>query len=326
MTRVDLSVCILSWNTKDLTFACLDSIKRHTRRIAYEIILVDNGSHDGVSEGVRARYPEVKLIRNETNIGFTRGNNQALRESSGRYVILLNNDTEIEAGCFDRMVELMDADPAVGMGCCRMVYPDRSLYLNIHDEFPGPGNVMAERTLLSELLPGCRLHNHYRAKYTVTDPDAYEKDREIAWGLGAFLMARREVVERIGLLDEAFFIFFEEIDWCRRCVDAGWKVKYYAEPVVVHHTARSIVQEYPRMSQVWHHSRFHYFAKHHGLFAMLLLKLLTATGIVVRLGKYAFQAGRAAPEQAAALREMAAAYRRILRMSLFYPRYIVNYE
>lgn len=313
----DLSICILSWNTRDLTMKCLASIAKNTRRISYEVILVDNGSSDGVASAVSREFLKVKLIVNDKNVGFTKGNNLAIAASTGRYILLLNNDTEIHEHCLDMMVEKMDAEPDTGMACCKMIYPDGSLYLNIHDEFPTWSNVAAERSILTELIPRSPLHNYFHRRYNVTDPGVYETDREICWGLGAFLAVRREVLDEIGPLDERFFIYFEEIDWCKRCRDAGWKVRYFHEPVVMHHTAKSIVQEYPYMTEVWHDSRLKFFAKHYGPVSQAALRILSVPGLIVRLARYRRAAADSVDlhrrEEIAA---MTSAYRSILRRHL----------
>ncbi|MEW5694045.1 MAG: glycosyltransferase family 2 protein [Candidatus Hydrogenedentota bacterium] len=324
---IDLSICILTWNTKDLTVKCIESILKNTRRITYEIILVDNGSSDGVSEYIKTYFPVVRIIRNEQNIGFTRGNNQALKIASGRYSILLNNDTEVGKNCLDLMVEFMDRDRDVGIACCRMYYPDGTLYYNIHTSFPRWSNVLAERSIVSELFYNTKLHKYFYNKYYETEKEAFERDHYIHWGLGAFLVVRKEVIEQISILDERLFIYFEEIDWCKRAIDAGWKIKYYTEPVVIHHTAKSIVQEYPKMTQVWHHSRFYFFSKHYGWFSMLFLKVVTGTGILIRLYKYSRELKSNILEaEKQKIRDMYLTYKKILKMSIFYPYYKVNYE
>ncbi len=324
---LDLSVCILNWNTRDLTLKCIESIKATTKKIRYEIILVDNGSIDGLYEFLLKKYPEIILLRNSENLGFTRANNQALKIFSGRYALLLNSDTEVKENCLDLMVDYLDKDKEVGIGFCKMYYPDGTLYLNIHTEFPNWKNVIAERSLLTELFFQSKLHKYFYSKYYEINKERYESDLYCAWGLGAFLMIRREVIEQIGLLDENFFSFFEEIDFCKRCYAAGWKIKYYAQPEMIHHTAKSIVQEYPKMTQVWHHSRFYFFKKHYGIFSMLFLKLMTTTGILARFIKMRNQLKICKDEiEKKKIEDLYKSYKKIFKMAILYPLYKINYE
>lgn len=293
-TSLDLSISILTWNTREFLKSCLDSIYRHTRRITFEIIVVDNGSHDGAVEMVRQHYPEIILIRNETNLGFTAGNNQALSRCRGRYVFLLNSDTEIREGTLDLLVEAMDRDTDVGIGIPKMFYPDGKLYLSIHPRFPDPLSCLSERSFLTELFPDGACVARFRKRYFFTAETDYHQDRDVAWGLGAALMARRTAVDHVGLLDEGFFAFFEEIDWCLRFRNAGWKVRYYHEPVVLHHTAGSLRQDYDRVTTIWHHSRFYFYQKHYSWWDRLLLRLIVIPGIAIRLIKLLFSLGNPA--------------------------------
>lgn len=324
---IDLSICILNWNTKDLTIACIESIKKATHRIKYEIILVDNGSSDGLYDFVKINYPEIIILKNDNNLGFTKGNNQALKIFQGRYALLLNSDTEIKNNCLDLMLEYLDNDKDVGVGFCKMYYPDGSKYLNIHNEFPNWKNVLAERSILTELFFQSKVHKYFYSKYYETDISKYENDLECVWGLGAFLVIRREVIEKIGLLDENYFCFFEEIDFCKRCCEAGWKIKYYAKPEMIHHTAKSLVQEYPKMTQVWHYSRFYFFKKHYGIFQLFFLKIITSTGILLRFSKYKKQIKEFEDkEQLKKLMELYKSYKKIFKMSILYPFYKINYQ
>lgn len=283
---IDLSICILTWNTKDLTIKCIESIVKNTEKINYEIILVDNGSTDGTIEYVKKNYNEFKVIRNEKNVGFTKANNQALKVTKGRYALILNSDTEIKKNCLDIMIDYMDRDKDVGMSCCKMLYPDNSLYFSIGENYPNWKNVLAERSIISELFFQSKLHKYFLSKYYTTNKRKYEKDHSIKWVLGAFMIVRREVIEKVGIFDENIFSYFEEYDWCKRTYEAGYKIKFYNKPVVIHHSAKSVIQEYTELTKVWHLSRLYFFKKHYGFFSMLFLKFITALGILVRFNKY----------------------------------------
>lgn len=323
-TSVDLSISILAWNTRDFLKACLESIHRSTCRIRFEIIVVDNGSQDGAAEMVRREFPTVRLIRNETNLGFTAANNQAIRQSRGRYILLLNSDTEVQDGCLDLLVEQMDRADDVGAAAPRMFYPDGKPYPSIHPRYPDPLCCLSERSILTELFPGSTWVEKFRRRYFFIDESDYARDRDIAWGLGACLMVRRAAIDQVGLLDEKFFAFFEEIDWCLRMTQAGWKIRYYHQPVVHHHTAGSLRQDYDRITIIWHASRFYFYRKHYSIAAALSLKLIVASGVAVRLiklvGRWLVGRGEARAEARRGL----ATYRRIFLMSLLHPWYSPN--
>ena len=323
---IDLSISLLTWNTKQFLKPCLDSIFSGTKRIGYEVIVVDNGSSDGTAEMLRTEYPRVIHIRNEKNLGFTAGNNQAIRASRGRYVLILNDDTELREGCLDRMVELMDADPRAGAATMKMFYPDGSLYPSIHQRYPTPLCCLCERSFLTELFPASRLVLWLKGLYFILDEREYARDQPIAWGIGAALMVRREAIERVGTLDEGFFIYFEEIDWCRRMRNAGWTIMYYHVPEIIHHTAKSVVQEYERMTIIWHKSRFYFYRKNYGRIRMWLLKLIVVPGIVVRLVKLTWRIAMGDPGGTDRQRAMRGTYLKILVMSLFYPRFGKVYD
>ncbi|OGH61770.1 MAG: hypothetical protein A3G34_14165 [Candidatus Lindowbacteria bacterium RIFCSPLOWO2_12_FULL_62_27] len=314
----DLSISILTWNTRACLKACLDSIRRHTHEIRYEIIVVDNGSTDGAFEMLKQEYPGVRAIRHEENLGFTAGNNVALRAARGRYILLLNSDTVVREGCLDLWIRLMEGDPAVGVSAPKMFYPDGRLYLSIHPRFPDPLCCLSERSILTELCPRSGWVEHFRRRYFYTAESDYASDRDIAWGIGAALMLRRAAVEATGLLDVGFFAFFEEIDYCLRARAAGWRLRYYHQPEVIHISAGSLRQDYDRITHIWHASRFYFYRKHFSAPAMFALKALTATGIVIRLIKLLFRI-RWVSTAGSEWRGTFKTYVRILLMSVLYP-------
>jgi len=222
---VDLTVSIINTNNRELLRNCLRSIFENTRRISLEVYVVDNACTDGSAGMVEGEFPQVRLIRNEQRLGFCANHNQVLRIGQGRYLCILNEDTEIMAEAFDRMVDFMDRHSQAGAAGPMLLNADGSFQSSFFD-FP---------TLISEFLLQSRLGLLIYGPYYPGRPP--EKSRQIAeadWVSGACLMARREAVEQVGLLDERFYVYSEETDWCYRIRSAGWKVYYVPDAKVIH--------------------------------------------------------------------------------------------
>ncbi len=230
--RPDLSVVILSYRSKQHLSVLLPSVLAQQTPLSYEVFLVDNGSPDGTGDWIESflnegglREQSWHLIRNE-NIGFSAGNNVAIRRATGRYVLLLNPDTELEQKTFQTMVEFMDRRPDVGIAGCKLVKPDGSLDLACRRRFPDPW------ISFRRLFLGSRSSYNYSG-------EPVDREMEVDSVVGAFLAIRRETLDRIGLLDESFFMYGEDLDWCWRCKEAGWKVWYYPKTTVRHYKGES---------------------------------------------------------------------------------------
>lgn len=229
-----ISVIIVSYNVRNYLQQTLNSLQRALRPFPYEIIVVDNASDDGSAAYVRARFPEVRLIANSVNVGFARGNNQALQQASGDYLVLINPDTIAQEDTFVRLVEFMQANPDAGMVGCKILNPDGSLQLACRRSFPTPWVAFTRLTGLSYLFPKTRLFGRYNLTYLPEDQihtvDAIS---------GSFMMLRRDVFEQVGLLDERFFLYGEDLDWCWRVIQAGWKIYYVPTTQIVHFKGES---------------------------------------------------------------------------------------
>ncbi len=222
---VDLTISIINTNNRDLLRNCLRSIFENTRRISLEVYVVDNACTDGSAEMVQAEFPQVKLIRNETRLGFCANHNQVLRIARGRYCLILNEDTVIQPGAFDCLVEFMDRHSDAGATGPMLLNANGSFQSSYFD-FP---------TLMSEFLLQSRLGLLiYGPYYPGRLPEKSQQIAEADWVSGACLMVRRETVEQVGLLDERFYVYAEEADWCYRIRSAGWKVYYVPHAQVVH--------------------------------------------------------------------------------------------
>jgi GT2 family glycosyltransferase len=250
--RIDLSIVVVNWNSLSLTTAALSSVAACAAGIECEIIVVDNGSRDGSVEALAQRFPQVALIANPDNRGFSRANNQGMRVARGRYVVLLNNDTVQIGNALGEAVRYMDGHPDVGALGIRHLNADeaRSVQPSCF-AFP-----RAWHGILDVL--GVRLAPAERGPVLT--------ERDVDWVCGSFLFVRRECLDAVGLLDERFFIYDEDIDWCRRAWNLGWKVRFWPGVAMVHLGAAA--RPYMRDKTFVHfRSRLSYITKHHSRFA-----------------------------------------------------------
>jgi GT2 family glycosyltransferase len=271
-----VSVIIASWNTRDLLGACLESLRVPIESGWCEVIVVDNGSSDGSPEMVRERFPAVTLLCPGRNLGFGGGNNLGLRAAHGRYLMLLNSDTEVPEGTLEAMCEFMDSHPRVGMLGPKLLNPDGSVQLSCR-RFPSYRTALFNRySLLTRLFP----RNPYSVEYLMTD-SGHSATREVDWVSGACLMTRREAVDDVGLLDEAFFMYAEDVDWCYRMHQKGWKVVYFPEVQVLHHVGRSTRSAPFRMTVERHRSMWIFYKKHYSR-GIAIVDAATLCGIAAR--------------------------------------------
>jgi len=237
-----------------------------------EVIVVDNASSDGSVEMVRAEFPQVRLMANEENLGFTRANNQGIAASRGRYVLLLNPDTEVLGDALGAMVDYMDVHPDVGALGPMLLNPDGSVQSS-RRRFPTLATALLESTVFQwELSRDNRILRRY---YILDRPD--DEVQEVDWVTGACILMRREAIEEVGPLDEGFFMYSEELDWCRRARERGWKVVYLPTARVVHYGGKSSEQVVPFCHIQFQRSKVRYFRKHYGpLWAWILRLFLLA--------------------------------------------------
>lgn len=279
----DLSIVIVSWNVRDLIQKCLLSIyppgnpapvgqpRRpllpfDTDSFCLEIIVVDNASTDSSVEMVRQAFPQTTLIVNADNKGFTGGSNQGIAASRGRYVLLLNPDTKVLDDALTRMVAYMDAHPDVGALGPMLLNPDSSVQSS-RRRFPTSATAFLESTTLQSWFPRHRVLRDYYALDKSDDAIV-----RVDWVQGACLLARREALDQVGLLDDGYFMYSEELDWCRRAKAAGWEVVYFPEAKVIHHGGQSSEQVKAFQIIQFNRSKIRYFRKYHGLPIAALLQ------------------------------------------------------
>ena len=217
---MDLSIVIVNWNTRDLLADCLDSVFPRLGDLTAEVIVVDNASADGSADMVAQRFPRVRLIRNAENRGFAAANNQAFEIATGRHVLLLNNDTLVHGDVLPASVRYLDARPEVGAMGCRVENADGSTQFTC-SRFPTFANLALQTLGLNRISRGPAALRRYQ----MLDWDR-DDERDVEVISGCYLMVRREVLAEVGALDEAFFCYGEETDWCRRIAEAGWALRF----------------------------------------------------------------------------------------------------
>jgi GT2 family glycosyltransferase/lipopolysaccharide/colanic/teichoic acid biosynthesis glycosyltransferase len=238
---MDLSIIIVNYNVKDFLENALTSIGkaldtplRDGRNIRGEVFVVDNASDDGSVELVTRRFPKANLIENKENLGFARANNLAIQQAQGEYVLLINPDTVVQEDTFKVMIDFFNEHPAVGAAGCKILNPDGTLQLACRRSFPSPWVSFAKAAGLSAVFPRSRFFGQYNLTYL--DPD---QRCEVDAVSGSFLMVRRKVIEAVGGLDENFFMYGEDLDWCYRIQKAGWKIYYVPETQIIHYKGMS---------------------------------------------------------------------------------------
>ena len=229
-----LSVVFLSYNTRDLTRQALSAVLAAAEGLEAEIFVVDNASTDGSADMVAEEFPQVKLTCNAANVGFSAGNNVALREVAGEYALLINTDTIVRRDALRTMVEFLDAHPEAGACGCKILDPDGTLQLDSRRGFPTPLAAFCKMSGLSRLFPKHLLIAHYHMTYL--DP---EQTAEVEVLSGSCMMVRKSAMDQVGLLDEDYFMYGEDIDWCYRFHQAGWKIYYVPTTAIIHFRGES---------------------------------------------------------------------------------------
>jgi len=254
---MDLSIIIVNYNVKEFLENLLRSINKATQKITSEIIIVDNASDDGSIDLIKSKFPDVKLIENKENLGFSKANNLGLRIAKGNYLLLLNPDTIVEEDTFETMIKFFEEKKKAGLAGCKILNPDGTLQSGCRRSFPGPWNSFSKVTGLSSLFPHSRLF----AKYNLTYLDE-NKTHEVDAISGSFMFLRREVYEKIGGLDEDFFMYGEDLDWCFRVQQSGYKVFYVHTTQIIHYKGESTKRS--SIDEIRHfYNAMHLFVKKH---------------------------------------------------------------
>ena len=249
---------MVSLNAWEVLRACLDSLGRSAPDIECEIIIVDNASSDGTPERLRSEFPHVRLIRNDRNVGFTRANNQAIAASKGDFLLWLNTDTILRPDTISGLMRFLETHPQAGIVGPKVLNPNGTFQSQCRRSLPTPLASLFYMLGMDRILPGCRLADQYLMSYLPVD-----RANQVDSVSGCCLLARREVLNAIGPLDEDFFGFGEDIDWCVRAKNAGWEVWYFPGSEIVHLKGQGGVHSRP-YHKVWgiHQAMWVFYKKH----------------------------------------------------------------
>ncbi len=228
-----VSVIIVNFNSTDFLEPCLESLERETS-LPHQVTVVDNASDDQDFSRLRSRYPATRFLLNDRNRGFAAACNQGIQGSEAEFYLLLNPDTEILEGAIDKTAAFLEAHPPVGIAGCRVENPDGSLQRAARRSIPRPSTAFYQFSGLARIFPASPRFGRYNLTYLNESENC-----EVEAVSGSFLMFRRALIESIGLLDETFFLYGEDLDFCYRSLLAGWKVYYFAGAKVLHHKGRS---------------------------------------------------------------------------------------
>ncbi|MBU0490820.1 MAG: glycosyltransferase family 2 protein [Chloroflexi bacterium] len=284
MTSLDLGIVIVNYNTADLLRECLQSIYASTG-LTLQVIVVDNCSPDHSAQVVRDEFPQARLIVTEQNGGFAYANNKGLRvfqhevTPRPRYVLLLNADTKLPPSALAQMVQFLDTHPEAGAAGPKLVRQDGSLDLACRRSFPDMATLIYRRMALHKLFP-----NHPRfARYNLSfvDPDETVVVDSV---VGAFMMLRTAIMDQVGLLDEAFFMYGEDLDWAFRIKQADWLIYYYPAVVVLHYKGESSKQRVFKTTYEFYRAMYIFYRKHYARDTFILLRPVIVAGIVVQGG------------------------------------------
>ncbi len=307
---LDLSIQIVNWNAREHLRQCLRSILEHPPSVPYEILVLDNASWDGSAQMLEKEFPEVRLLVSEQNLGFSKGHNLLAQGAQGRYLFILNPDTLVMPGALDKLVAFADAealthpDPPsptgrrresatplplgegqgvranqgvrVGIVGPKILNPDGSLQYSCRT-FPNPVAALFRNTPLGKLFP----HNRYTREYLMTDWD-HNSVREVDWVSGSAMLVRKSVYDQLGGFDEQFFMYCEDMDLCYRAWQAGYKVVYYPEAVIIHAIGRSTDLVANRMIRTFHLSMYRYYKKHYARRTPFWIRPLVPIGLALR--------------------------------------------
>jgi GT2 family glycosyltransferase len=274
--NVDISVVILSWNDKEHLIGLLESLQGASRR-TMEVIVVDNASTDGSPELVESRFPEVKVIRNKENVGFPRGNNMGVRASSGKYVFVLNSDIKVLGKCVDILVDYMEEHPDIGMLGPRVLNADGTHQSSCRRN-PTLWNNFCSAVGLARIFRNSRLFSGEHMFYFKGD-----KTIDVDVLVGCFWLTRRTALDQFGLLDEGFFLYAEDVDWCKRCWKAGWRVVFLPTAEAIHYGGASTTKKDPvRFAVTQQRSILRYWRKHHGLGGRLGISFVILSSLLIR--------------------------------------------
>ena len=263
---VILSIIIVHYKTRELTLQCLRSIREFRPHSPYEVLLIDNGSQDGIREALTEEFPEVRLIETGRNDGFSQANNLGIVNARGKYLLLLNSDTKILEPVFDRLVQAMDSRPDVGCIGPQHVGSDGRHQVS-YGKFPDLFTEILRKIVDYRIaLNDLNIRGHLR--------EVCSLEQEVEWLSGSCLLLRREALRQVGLLDESFFMYFEDTDLCKRIRDLGWKIVFCPMSKILHYSGQSVKENILAGLVAYRQSQIHFARKHYGRRGDYLVRII----------------------------------------------------
>ncbi|MBN1571036.1 MAG: glycosyltransferase family 2 protein [Acidobacteria bacterium] len=270
----DLSIIIVNWNTRNLLVECLNSLYGNAPSLSYDIWVVDNASSDSSVGLIETAFPKVHLITNSANKGFARANNQAMHASQGRYMLLFNSDAMATHGAIQALLDLAVTQPRAGIIGARLINFDGSFQAS-YTPFPNLWQEFLTLTGLGRLI--------YGRWYPSRGPEEDKGPQQVDYIEGACLLVRREAFEQVGGLDERYFMYAEEVDWCYSMKQSGWQVWYQPAAKIIHHGGGSSRQRKSQREAALYRSRVRFFRKHHGNLSAVALKTIVYGTVAVKI-------------------------------------------
>ncbi len=276
--EIALSIIVVTYNSHEYILSCLNSVLRDSEGIRKEVFVVDNFSTDNTVALIKETFPEIILIENNRNTGFAVANNFAIKEAKGKYILLLNPDTIITAGTFSELLNFMEENPDIGVLSPKLVKSDGSLDYACRRNFPTPLDVYFHLLGLDRIFPNSKLFAHYNLLYL--DPS---QSCDVECVAGAFMLVRGAAVSMVGLMDERFFMYVEDLDWAYRFRLSGWRVYYYAKREVIHYKKGSTSKESDGMLPEFYRALYQGYEKYYGqktIFVLNWMMYLTLNGFL----------------------------------------------
>jgi GT2 family glycosyltransferase len=293
---MDVSIIVVAWNVRELLRNCLRSVYEQTKGIRFEVIYVDNGSADGSPEMVRKEFALTRIIANPDNKGFIKANNQGIAVATGRYVLLLNSDTIVLDNAIAKAVQFANSRPQAAVVGCRVLNPDRTLQESCF-RFYSTLNMLLDVLWLSRAFRD----NPFFGRKIYGGWD-YNSEREVDVVVGCFSLVRMDAIRQVGVMDERFFVYGDDIDWCRRFVNAGWNVLFTPTAQIIHYGGQTTRKEADRFALQLHGAVLINVKTHYNCLTFLLCRLLTACYLLQRVPYWWLKATRRKEGREKALR------------------------
>jgi GT2 family glycosyltransferase len=291
---IDVSVIIVSFNTKKLTQETIESVVKNTKGINYELLVIDNDSKDGSVETLRKLTKKLPLIliENHDNVGFGYANNQGMKKAKGKYILLLNSDTKVESNVLGDMVNWMDKNPSVGISSCALKNADRS-FQGTGGYFPNLFRVFAWMFFLEDIPFLSKIIKPYHPMHANSPfykgEDLFKKEDNRDWVTGAYFLIRKEAFKDVGYFDKDYFMYVEEVDYCFRAKQKGWQVKYLPKWDIIHYGGASGTSEFAILSEYKGIKIF--YSKHYPSWQLPILIFILKLGAFLRIILYGLMKG-----------------------------------